>query len=88
MEDYKDWLNKPCPKCGMNLLTQEDYDNVMMLMSLINSMNEVLPQRDDNEPNVVASIEMDGKGLSILSLKKKIMRYKIRKGYKMEIKYF
>jgi phage FluMu protein Com len=26
--DYKDWLNRPCPKCGANLLTQADYDAV------------------------------------------------------------
>ena len=24
-ENYKDWLNKPCPVCGRSLLTPEDY---------------------------------------------------------------
>ena len=27
-ENYQQWLNKPCPKCGQNLLTQKDYDTV------------------------------------------------------------
>lgn len=22
-KDYKKWINKPCPKCGANLLTQK-----------------------------------------------------------------
>ena len=24
--DYEAWLNKPCPKCGDNLLTEKDYE--------------------------------------------------------------
>lgn len=26
-EQLKDWLNVPCPKCGENVLTQQDFDN-------------------------------------------------------------
>lgn len=29
--DYKNWLNKPCPKCSGNLLTQQDYDTVLQM---------------------------------------------------------
>ena len=25
-EDYKNWVNKPCPKCGAILLTKFDYE--------------------------------------------------------------
>ena len=24
-EDYNEWLNKPCPDCGANLLTEADF---------------------------------------------------------------
>lgn len=27
VETFKDWLNRPCPKCGQNLLTEEDFRN-------------------------------------------------------------
>lgn len=27
LDNYKDWLNVPCPKCGENVLTEEDYTN-------------------------------------------------------------
>ena len=39
--EYKEWIDKPCPKCGMNLLTQEDYLRSEMLrlsFELINSL--------------------------------------------------
>lgn len=39
MEDYKSWLNKPCPLCGANLLTQADYDIVTSLKSFTNLCN-------------------------------------------------
>lgn len=32
IEDYKQWLNWPCPKCGANLLTQADYDATIALV--------------------------------------------------------
>lgn len=34
IEDYDKWLNAPCPKCGANLLTQEDLDAVKMIIVL------------------------------------------------------
>ena len=43
VEDYKDWLNKPCPKCGENLLTQEDYNNALYLIEATNLINEIPP---------------------------------------------
>lgn len=32
VEDYDKWLNKPCPKCSSNLLTQSDYDAVQTML--------------------------------------------------------
>lgn len=34
--DYHNWLNKPCPKCSANLLTQKDYDIVQKMESINN----------------------------------------------------
>lgn len=34
IEEYDEWLNAPCPKCGANLLTQEDLDAVKMIIAL------------------------------------------------------
>jgi len=62
VEDYDKWLNKPCPKCGTNLLTQEDFDNTQLIISLVNTMNKILPQDKNNEGKVEMNIEMDGTG--------------------------
>lgn len=69
VEDYKDWLNKPCPKCGENLLTEEDYNNVQMILQIVGMANEVLPDRVPNEKTVTMSVEMNGTGDMNLKLK-------------------
>jgi len=38
-EDYPEWLNKPCPKCGANLLTQADFDTTQKLARMIDNIN-------------------------------------------------
>lgn len=66
VEDYIDWLNKPCPKCGSNLLTKEDYDNVYMLLSLVDIVNEKysLTEEMQNNSDKAATItfNMNGTG--------------------------
>ena len=52
VDDYKDWLNKPCPKCGENVLTSEDYTNVMNVLAIIDVFNnlpeEVMKELETN----------------------------------------
>lgn len=44
IEDYPKWLNAPCPKCGENVLTENDYNNVLNLLTAIDFMNSLSPQ--------------------------------------------
>lgn len=40
---YKEWINKSCPKCGENVLTEEDYKNVEIVrlaIDMVNNMSE------------------------------------------------
>lgn len=62
VEDYIKWLNKPCPKCGENLLTQEDYDNVRGMIKFIEMMNNFMPKIGKDEKKIAFDIEMDGSG--------------------------
>ena len=39
-EDISMYLNKPCPKCGENLLTERDYKKNLYLLSVINWINK------------------------------------------------
>jgi hypothetical protein len=42
--DYLAWLNKPCPKCGENLLTEEDYEMSLFLRNAVDFMNTLTPE--------------------------------------------
>ena len=35
--EYEQWLNKPCPKCGSNLLTEADFRTVRIMMVICNN---------------------------------------------------
>lgn len=39
VEDYQSWLNKPCPKCGQNLLTEKDFTAVLNAMLAVRKIN-------------------------------------------------
>ena len=39
-EDYGNWLNKPCPECGSNLLTESDYVAVLRMVKIVNKLNK------------------------------------------------
>ena len=34
-EDFPKWLNKECPVCGANVLTESDYNNTLQLVSMM-----------------------------------------------------
>ena len=66
LEDYPNWLNKPCPKCGSNLLTQADYDKIKMIIDLINTINHSVELdvnvNDDKEQVGILTVRMNGTG--------------------------
>ena len=57
VSDYHNWLNKPCPKCGENLLTQEDYDKIQIFMGLVDMFNEIEIEPDPDD--IVATLHVD-----------------------------
>jgi len=62
LHDYPQWLNKACPKCGDNLLTEEDFQSVQLLLQLVDQMNDALPPSNPNEEKAFGTIHMDGTG--------------------------
>ena len=77
--DYKDWVNKPCPKCGENLLTEEDFINAEKMQLAVNFMNS-LSQDEINDFADAIDIEAlketpflkDAGGLELLSSEGKV----------------
>jgi hypothetical protein len=39
--DYIDYINKPCPCCGENLLTEEDYRSINIFLKTIKFINKI-----------------------------------------------
>jgi hypothetical protein len=35
--DYAKWVNKPCPKCGENLLTERDYKDTLRIYKVFSN---------------------------------------------------
>lgn len=80
VEEYPQWLNKPCPDCGENLLTDADYDNVKALMEIAKFANSILPpskSKDSKDERATISVEMDGTGNMNFKLKENIYYEKL-----------
>lgn len=44
VEDYPNWLNKPCPECGENLLTKKAYKTIKSMMFHNKVMDFLFPK--------------------------------------------
>ncbi len=62
LKDYDSWLNKPCPICGENLLTEADYEMVKELSLLVDTQNKSMALNNSDEPRITATLEMNGSG--------------------------
>jgi predicted RNA-binding Zn-ribbon protein involved in translation (DUF1610 family) len=43
--DYEKWLNQPCPKCGANIMTEEDLKSAKLLMDSLNFINSLTEEQ-------------------------------------------
>lgn len=48
-KEYKKWVNKPCPKCGMNLLTRKEFLLCKFLVITIKIANKLFKDEDMGE---------------------------------------
>ena len=62
IKDYPNWVNKPCPKCGENLLTVRDYKTLIWLLRLVKILNLIFPASKENTKKVKVIAETDGNG--------------------------
>lgn len=45
VEDYDKWLNKTCPKCNSNLLSETKYSNAQLLIKANRIINNMRPEQ-------------------------------------------
>ena len=58
-EDYPKWINKPCPKCKANLLTQKDYDECVQIVNATDVVNSMSPDALDTFLSGFSEKQMD-----------------------------
>ena len=85
-KDMAKWLNKPCPICGENLLTEEDYKNAQALFAAINILNEMSSEEIDDIASVIdieelkkSNILKNTKGIENLGQEKVIVSFSTHK---------
>src|SRR5687768_1323296 len=62
-EDYEKYLGAPCPKCGANLLTEEDLAACKAIMAVCGWVNKIAgPQKPGGQYGYFR-VEMDGTGI-------------------------
>lgn len=59
-EDYPMYVNKPCPKCGHNLLTKQDYRFCKVVVFLSKLIN-LFPSKKTEKQSTL-KIDCDGRG--------------------------
>lgn len=62
VEEYPKWVNKPCPKCEANLLTESDFNNVQKMIEQVEEFNRTNQKRTVGGKNIRMTAEMNGTG--------------------------
>ncbi len=60
--EFGSYLNRPCPKCGSPLLTDQDLAAIKMLMATVDYGNSMVGCVPDGTEMVNIPIKMDGSG--------------------------
>ena len=62
-EDYESYVNKPCPKCGSNLLTEADMRACKLIEAATAIVNAAHPAPIEGEEIARVRMHMDGSGI-------------------------
>jgi hypothetical protein len=68
-EDYPKYLNKPCPKCGANLLTEADLKATQALTSMADWVNALGIEASAGSEYMNVEVNMDGSGVPKFEVK-------------------
>lgn len=75
VNEYADWINRPCPLCGSNLLTEADYKSFMKVLSVINFINSLfshlpksLQKRLGADKYVDGTVDFNGSGQVFINI--------------------
>lgn len=78
ISEYELWLNKPCPKCGENLLTKEDYDKVQLMLMIVEMANNMDYVSDPDEPKATMSVDIHNEKIEITDIEEPYAKKKTK----------
>ena len=61
-EEYGNYVNYPCPKCGQPLLTPQAYEMCLKLKSMGDFLTELTGDANENDTELRVSLDMDKDG--------------------------
>lgn len=66
-ENYKEWLNRPCPECGANLLTRSDYLLCKSLIAVSKAFGAKMGDPEAPKPEGAVDIHLGMNGTGQIS---------------------
>lgn len=49
LSEMVNWLNKPCPKCGENVLTEKDFDDFLRVLATIQLVDDAVETLEEEK---------------------------------------
>ena len=79
MTEYEQWVNKPCPKCGENLMTKEDYLKIQAMLQIVDMVNGLDLMPDPDEPKATMRVDVHNETFEITDIKEPYAKKKTKK---------
>ena len=58
-EQYEQFIDYPCPKCGQSLLTPQAYKMCVQMKKMADFITKVTGGSKENDPEVIIPLDMD-----------------------------
>ena len=71
-EDYPNYIEHPCPKCGQSLLTQADFDTTMQIVKMAELASKLGFDAGSSEGDKTykMNVQLDGSGVPKIDIAK------------------
>ena len=68
IDQYEEWVNKPCPKCGENLFTEDDYIKFQLMLKAMDFVNSLDLPSDPTETMATMKVDVHNEKIDIIDI--------------------
>jgi len=69
LDDLENWVDKPCPECGANVLTSEQLAHLNMILEVADIVNSLDIPKDPNDEEAEMDLLIDSSANIKLNIK-------------------